>query len=248
MFRRSLVLGVFVILSIGFSFAAKIDTTLFKETYQYDLKNLETDLKKDIDFKCDDLESCADEKKLPNNYQIKQADDTKVRQFIVALKTKKYQRAASVFNSIIRSWKTLQYDKDLLPSIYPTNYGRHHIGFIPYRDGVLWIASEGQVIDLKYIYITIKDNTLYRVKTNSSLGIEFENNTVIATDGDTGKSKFNLSVKNIETTTKNNWWYTEENRQKTYQRLFNYLQWKEKSKELDEWQNAFKAKIKKLFK
>gem|GEM_PF-6711878 len=102
MIRRFLVLGFFALLSVGVSSAVKIDTKLFTETYQYDLKKLSSDLNKDIDIDsaCDDLMFCQP---IPNYYQLMQSDDTKIQQFISSLKKKKYQEAADLYNSQIWS-------------------------------------------------------------------------------------------------------------------------------------------------
>ncbi len=101
MFRRMIVLSVLVLSFVGFSFAVEIDKTLFTHTTEYNLKNLNNDLKKNFDViqaqkNCDQMR-CGDF--YPNYYQLKETNDVKVRQFIIALKLKNYQRATNLFNN-----------------------------------------------------------------------------------------------------------------------------------------------------
>jgi hypothetical protein len=90
------------------------------------LKNLTSDLRRNYSIEkeqknCDEIRCGI----VPNYYQMEQTNDAKVRQFIVAMKRKRYTRAASLFNGI--NWaKDENISRDismsLLPDSYPTSY------------------------------------------------------------------------------------------------------------------------------
>lgn len=218
----------------------EVDTKLFTEIYQYDLKELSSDLKKDINFVCDSLEICQP---FPNYYQLVQSDDAKIQQFVSAFKKKKYPKAADLYNSQIWSWGEFIWVWEmqllLLPYEYPVNYARMDFWVIPFQNGLLWIGLEWQVSSVKFFYATIRNNTLYWVRMNGEFYFDTTKQTVVVDDG---LERFNLFKRNSKITN------TSKDQEELYRRLFDYLQWKKKSTKLDERKQAFEKKVEKLFK
>jgi hypothetical protein len=125
----------------------------------------------------------------------------------------------------------------LLPDSYPTSYWRSELWVIPFHEWLLWIISEWHEFNAKFFYITLKDNILYTVRMNWSIYARYNNGN--------GKFLFNDQIKEWYINTDKEWYINTDIAMDKF--FYRYLQWKEKSKELDERQNAFKEKVKKLF-
>ncbi len=219
---KLLIIGLLLILSIWASFAASKQLFKPENIYKYDLKNLESDLKKDYDKKkCNWWWGTKWEIDC-NAYQIEGANDKNIRLYIKYMKTWKYSKAASIINYTNYIWHPYS-NEPVFWAIW-------------YLNGIIWIWNNWtQAFWWNFFYITIKDNILYEFHSDLWININFNNN-----------NDYNNFMWNIEISIE---WYNVKESHKYYKEFWlNYLQWKEKSKELDEFQNAFKSKIKKLFK
>ena len=218
--KKILLTWLFIIwIFVNFGFAE--NNLLYLENIQrYNLKNLDSDLKKDYSSK--ECNWWADvTEKYCNSYQLEGNNDKLTKKYIKYLKDKKYSLAANI--------------------IYNTNRLAHPsyawviLWAVWYKDWIMWILGETQALGWRLFYITIKDNILYKLESKLWIWIE----PTYSSDN-TSRQSIKISV---------DWYYDDAEIHKYYPDFWlKYLQWKEKSKTLDEFQNSFKAKVKKLFK
>lgn len=202
------------------SFTVLAKDQLFKaeNTYKYDLKNLDTDLKKD--YPDDDCSIVGWKYKNCNWYQIKSNDDKLTREYIWYLKNNKTAKAADLLNNNFDKQKDRTFytypDIGLVWTIWKTT---------AYKNWIIWLENQWQDTNIKFYYITVKNNILYKFKSTNS--IYFADNKIFIWE-----KSYKIDLQNKSET----------------QYLIDYLKWKEKSKELDQRQKSFKAKVDKLFK
>ncbi len=241
---KLLIIALLWFLSIWFSFASSKQLFKPENMYKYDLKNLESDLKKDFEpqkcwwIKAANGINC-------NIFQIKNMlDDKIVTEYIKSLKYKKYKNASNLLNSGYNFGKIVNF-----PSIW-MNWPLEEYWSIAYKDWIIWLELENDSSSIKFYYITIKDNILYKFNSDSYINskIDWKNKNWVYDSL--------LSINYSPTDSKSfTIWYKQQICDNCdylspidNSRRLRYLQWKEKSKELDEFQNDFKAKVRKLFK
>ena len=235
--------------------SAQYNRNLFDQenVYVYDLKNLESDLKKNYtDYQC----AWTQQQGLARNcttYKLKTAPDKYIRQYVTALKKWNYVLAASINNKYL--WRLYSYPHQLSNAIIS------HYWAVPYHRWLIWFDTLDQVGWIKFYYITVVNNKFYKFRSNVTFTVwdapwtkPFDQNalpiTQLAALYEMVQTWIAQPIRTNMTTTiskePEDWEWMTTGRHH-YERLLVYLQWKDRSPDLDVWTNAFKSKIKKLF-